>query len=82
MKPSRAQRKQAKAARQPRRTHILIHTWVTGSSKAGTCEDCDAMDGEQIEDGDAFDVENLDGDPWPPLHPNCVCEIASEWVPV
>ena len=66
-----------------RETHVLVHTWVTepAASISGVCPDCDDMDGVQIMDGDSFDVDTVEGDPWPPVHPNCNCEILSEWVP-
>jgi hypothetical protein len=61
---------------------VLVHTWITNSDTlSGVCPECDEMDGVQIVDGDEFDIETVDGDPWPPVHPNCVCEISSEWVP-
>jgi outer membrane biosynthesis protein TonB len=56
---------------------ILIHTWVVDGDP---CDVCDEMDGVTIEDGEEFEIDTWNDDGLPPVHPNCMCQIESQWV--
>lgn len=58
---------------------VLIHTWVVDGDP---CDVCDEMDGVTIEDGEEFEIDTWNDDGLPPVHPNCMCQIESQWTTI